>query len=1200
MTTTTTSISPLLKRFQDYLPGDIHAVAAKIHLMAGFEACTANTLAAAAWNDDKSALVVTFTNGTQTTLLLEGFRLLVKCTCNQWQPARNCPHVVVVWATLKRMVSPETLTHIRFNKQLLLDMKLYTDRDPASANDAATDAATKQGELARSLAEARRLRNEHIKSMATPPAEPKPSPQFRLVIESSRYSTSLSGRLMRGNETVHGWTSAGIPTDLARFMASNYYYESSPRYFETFLKLTGGKYPIVYRHEQERETTLVYRSEEPCRASIAFDIRGDEVIISRTLDNGRPIPPGAIHHGHLLFDPESGTILPITDRNIWRDWENLIEELDSVNDRDEFDEYEEDESYADEFPEDDDSEPVISPQGLRRLPHAVAAPIALFNKAAIRLNPEMLANDENCNFHINGATADRPQPGTPTYLLDIPHGIEQAMIALEPAGLYNGQTFPCSNAVFWLLNPAGRGHLSTAMKTKKRVRAVLETALILKDETKTTKRNTIIRALTSSPDFLKRDVKKEAKQLLHQLAEEWNRKMLLLQATPDGWHCVEDDRHRQADLMRILFELFGLEAFTGNVYVPGWIGIPRERLLKDLPELVSRLQAEDFALRIGNEPLASANWEFSLDATKSSLDWFELHPKIRCDGELLTEEELRTIMEGNGFVRRNGRLIMLDELDARVLAMCAGAMPPRKRKQGAKAEAVRVPRLQILDWLQLRSHGVTVLLSPEDSLILESLLNFETVPERTLPAGLNATLRHYQADAWRWLAFLYEHRFGACLADDMGLGKTVQSITLLAGLMSGEITSYAAPGTPHLIVVPPSLLFNWEAEIARFLPDARVLLYVGTGRTSAAFADHDIIITSYGIVQRDIAELEQLDFNVIIYDEAQVVKNLQAATTNAVRKLKGSFVLALTGTPVENHIGEYYAIMDLCLPGLLGSREEFARRTGKGDTADIARLIGRTRPFILRRSKQLIAAELPPKIETDIQLELSSRQKAFYQRTVEEVRGQVKQAYESQAPAQARIIALTAILRLRQICLAPVLAKAGAEAASPKLEFLIEQLEELRDEGHSALVFSQFTGYLDIIEQGLKRHGLPCLRLDGTTPVPHRKKLVQAFQNAAEPAVFLISLKAGGKGLNLTRATYVYHMDPWWNPAVENQASDRAHRIGQTEQVTITRLIMRHTIEEKMMALKERKTQLYKAILEEGATAGGAGLTREDFEFLLG
>ncbi len=728
----------------------------------------------------------------------------------------------------------------------------------------------------------------------------------------------------------------------------------------------------------------------------------------------------------------------------------------------------------------------------------------------------------------------------------------------------------------------------------------MEAAFALLDETKATARNSIIRSVTSSSDFLKRNVKREAKQLITHLAEAWNQSMIIVLATPDGWRLLKDDVRRQAKLMRILFEMFGLDAFVDG-FVPIKVELATSKLLKELPQLSMRLQAEGFSLRIGSEPLTAAAWEFLLDATRSSQDWFELKPEIRCNGEILTDEELRGLMDGSGLLRRDGKLLLLDDVSAQVLAMFADAMPASgKKKKKGENELVRVPRLQILDWLQLRSHGVRIRLSEDDSRILESLLNFSSIPERPLPQGLNAILRHYQVDAWHWLAFLYEHRFGACLADDMGLGKTVQGISLLAGIMSGELATAAAPGTPHLVVAPPSLLFNWEAEIARFLPAARVMLYSGSGRSTAEFAAHDIIITSYGIIQRDCELLAEQSFNVLIFDETQVVKNLQAATTNAVRKLRGAFTLALTGTPVENHLGEYYAIMDLCLPGLLGTREEFSRKISRDGAAGTARLIGRTRPFVLRRTKQLIAAELPPKIEMDIPLELTIKQRAFYQRTVEEVRGQVKEAYESHAPAQARIIALTAILRLRQICLAPALAAPGASDASPKLEFLAEQLAELRDEGHSALVFSQFTGYLDLIERGLKEQGFICQRLDGSTPVPQRKNLVEAFQNSAEPSVFLISLKAGGKGLNLTRATYVYHMDPWWNPAVENQASDRAHRIGQTEQVTITRLIMRHTIEEKMMALKAQKLQLYKAILEDGAGGGGAGLTREDFDFLLG
>lgn len=1014
--------------------------------------------------------------------------------------------------------------------------------------------------------------------------------KYRLLIEQSGYGSSIRGAVKRGDEAVYGWTASGLPSGLARFLATNFFYESSARYFERFLQMTDGAYPIVFRDEEGNETTLAYRGDQPCNAGITFDIRGDEVHISRSLADGTPLTAGAIVHGQLLLDVAAGVIVPIANCSAWKLWDTILEELDSTQDV----------FYDDEAEEDTVAPPADSGAGLRALLHTVIAPLELFNNVPIRLSAQTVTGPEShCHFRLNGVAAVIPATETQSYLLDIPLGLDGTSTYLEPVSRYNEQTFPFSTSAFWLFNPQRRSTLSAPMKARKRVRAVIEGAFVLMNETKSTARNSIIRSVTGTSDFLKRDVKREGKLLLTNLAESWNQAITIVVATPHGWRFLHDDLRSQARLMRILYDTFGLESFADGFATLN-VEVATNRLLDELPQLTARLQAEGFTLRIDSEPLAAAAWEFSLDATRSGLDWFELKPEIRCNGEILSDEELRGLMDGSGILRRDGRLMLLDDVSSQVLAMFAGAMPFAKKKKKGEQDLVRVPRLQILDWLQLRSHGVQVRLSPDDALILESLLNFSSIATRPLPQGLNATLRHYQVDAWHWLAFLYEHRFGACLADDMGLGKTVQGISLLAGIMSGELASAAPPGTPHLVVAPPSLLFNWEAEIARFLPSARVMIYSGAGRSTAEFANHDVIITSYGIIQRDCDLLTEQRFDVMIFDETQVVKNLQASTTNAVRKLKGAFVLALTGTPVENHLGEYFAIMDLCLPGLLGTREEFSRRLSREGAAATARLIGRTRPFVLRRTKQLIASELPPKIEMDIPLELTTKQRIFYQRTVEEVRGQVKEAYASHAPGQARIIALTAILRLRQICLAPSLASPGASDASPKLEFLAEQLAELRDEGHSALVFSQFTGYLDIIEKGLQEQGFACLRLDGSTPIPQRKKLVQSFQNSTEPSVFLISLKAGGKGLNLTRATYVYHMDPWWNPAVENQASDRAHRIGQTEQVTITRLIMRHTIEEKMMGLKEQKTKLYKAILEDGAGGAGAGLTREDFEFLLG
>ena len=1193
-------ISTLLDRFRSYRPGDIHSAAAKAHLMAGFEACKGNTLVNAVWNQDKSALVVRFSGGAQTTFLMSGARLLTTCTCYLWQPARNCPHVVIFWATLKRLVSPETLSHIRFNEQMLLDMKRYLEQEPATEKKPAATTGKSNEE--------RQKRQEHLLQT---PAKAN-APKYRMVLEQSERSSSIQGGIRRGTDAVYGWTSMGLPTDLARFMASHYYYDSTTRYFEAFQLATGGAYPIVFRDEEGIETELAYRRDEPLTSGITFDIRGSEVYISRSYGNGTPLPATAIVHGQLLFDIDAGAIVPLADRGAWSCWEAVFDELDGLgNDFDEFyvdsdgdlgdDDWEDD----DDFDDDELDQLVVGTRvavnsELSRLGHTLIVPLDFFNRAAIRLLPEVIEDEQHaCFFRLNGMSFEQRAKRTQSYLLDIPRGLSGSTTVLQPASMFEQHTFPFANSAFGLFNPNRRTRLSAPMRTKKRIRAVIEAAFALLDETKSVARNAIFRSVTGSSDFRKRDVKREAKQLLTFLAESWEQNIIIVMATVDCWYFLEEDRRSQAWLMKILYELFGLEAFVSGT-VPGEIELVTGKLLKVLPPLIEQLQKSGFLLRIGSEPLTEASWAFSMDATRSGLDWFELKPEIRCNGELLTEEELRGLMDGSGMLRRDGKLMMLDELSAQVLAMFAGAMPTGKKKKKGEQDLVRVPRLQILDWLQLRNHGVEVKLSPADARILDNLLNFSSIPARPLPIGLTATLRHYQTDAWHWLAFLYEHRFGACLADDMGLGKTVQGITLLAGLMSGELASAAPPETPHLVVAPPSLLFNWEAELTRFLPTARVMIYAGGGRSTADFAGHDVIITSYGIVQRDCDLLAELRFNVLIFDETQVVKNLQAATTNAVRKLRGSFTLALTGTPVENHLGEYFAIMDLCLPGLLGTREEFSRNLSQGGAVATTRLIGRTRPFVLRRTKQLIASELPPKIEMDIPLELTAKQRVFYQRTVEEVRGQVQEAYAEHAPGQARIIALTSILRLRQICLAPALASPTASDASPKLEFLAEQLTELRDEGHSALVFSQFTGYLDIIEKGLKEQGFSCLRLDGSTPVPKRKHLVETFQKSAEPSVFLISLKAGGKGLNLTRATYVYHMDPWWNPAVENQASDRAHRIGQTEQVTITRLIMKHTIEEKMMALKEQKTQLYKAILEDGAGGGGAGLTREDFDFLLG
>jgi non-specific serine/threonine protein kinase len=359
----------------------------------------------------------------------------------------------------------------------------------------------------------------------------------------------------------------------------------------------------------------------------------------------------------------------------------------------------------------------------------------------------------------------------------------------------------------------------------------------------------------------------------------------------------------------------------------------------------------------------------------------------------------------------------------------------------------------------------------------------------------------------------------------------------------------------------------------------------------------DIVITTYDIVRIDIEKFEKLMFDVIVFDEAQMIKNITAKRTSAVRRLNSVFKLTLTGTPLENNIREFYSIMDLTLPGLLVDYEEFA---SWDDDYQLSYIVERTRPFILRRKKEVILHELPEKTEHDIYLPMNQQQKILYQKVVNEIKDTIANAYQEKTGAQATIIALTALLRLRQICVSPELIVPTYKEPAPKLEYLREKIVELSANKQAALVFSQFTSCLDIIEEHLKKEKISYLRIDGTVPVAKRKAIIEAFQDEKSAiTVLLLSLKTGGVGLNLTRANYVFHVDPWWNPAVENQASDRAYRLGQKQHVFVTRLLMNHSIEEKLMHLKKEKADLFAAVLENSQVKRTTPLSKKDFDFLL-
>lgn len=583
------------------------------------------------------------------------------------------------------------------------------------------------------------------------------------------------------------------------------------------------------------------------------------------------------------------------------------------------------------------------------------------------------------------------------------------------------------------------------------------------------------------------------------------------------------------------------------------------------------------------------------------IDWFELHPSIQCGERILTGAEWQLLVRGELLLRdENGDWIIPDlgvdqEASMHLLAeMFAKKDRPRGLKRGEHIEeAIQVSRLEMLDWLSMRRSGLKITLPPEAEHLFQSLRDFEELDAFDLPKGFNAELRAYQNEGCAWIDFLYQHRFGACLADDMGLGKTVQTIGFIAKRLQSDL---AKKKGAILIVLPPSLVFNWLDEFERFAPNIIVQDCLTRGEIHEAIQTAQVILTTYDRVRVEIAAYEEHYFDIVVFDEAHCLKNVTAARTKAAARLQRRFTLCLTGTPVENNISEFYSVMSTSVPGIFGSLKHFKELFRR----DPERLLGRAKPFILRRTKDKILKELPRKEEHELFLEMTPLQKEMYARTVAEVRAEVAEAFEDRPEQQAGIVALAAILRLRQVCVSPELLNKPLKQLAPKFAYMADKLEELESEGNAALVFSQFRGGLDQMEKVAKQVGVRYLRMDGNTPMAKRKKIVQEFQSENGPSFFFISLKTGGVGLNLTRANYVFHLDPWWNPAVENQASDRAHRIGQKRSVFVQRLIMKHTIEERMLELKARKAELFRQLVDEPSSQSSrSGLTRSDFEFLI-
>ncbi|MFT5587698.1 MAG: superfamily II DNA or RNA helicase, partial [Cognaticolwellia sp.] len=552
-------------------------------------------------------------------------------------------------------------------------------------------------------------------------------------------------------------------------------------------------------------------------------------------------------------------------------------------------------------------------------------------------------------------------------------------------------------------------------------------------------------------------------------------------------------------------------------------------------------------------------------------DWFGLTGSLEVEGQVVPLADLLDAVRNNRrFVRvgERGWVALTSTLRA---SLEATATLARDSKKG-----VELPPMASAALLALEEAGATVEL-PRSLRVQQKRLREAATLRTQVPENLNAELRPYQREGFEWLARLAHWAPGAVLADDMGLGKTVQALALL--LRRAEDGS-------ALVVAPASVGINWLREAQRFAPSLRVRSYRGPDRGSLLddLNPGDVLVTSWELMTRDAVALKEAGFHTAVLDEAQAIKNASTRRSRASADLGAAFTLALTGTPVENRVGELWSLMRTVVPGLLGSAQRFRERVVLPIERDGAQQPRRAlsqllRPFLLRRVKSQVAQDLPPRTDSIVRVELSPAERALYDTfrvsTIAELQG----GAESSKGGAKRFRILAALTRLRQLACHPALVFPDDPTRSTKLDRLVETLVDLKAEGHRALVFSQFTTLLGFARQALEQVGLEVRYLDGSTSLKKRQAQVDAFQAGGGDA-FLISLKAGGTGLNLTAASYVFHLDPWWNPSVEDQATDRAHRIGQTQPVTVIRLVAADTIEEVVLAMHAEKRALVSDLLE--------------------
>jgi len=589
-------------------------------------------------------------------------------------------------------------------------------------------------------------------------------------------------------------------------------------------------------------------------------------------------------------------------------------------------------------------------------------------------------------------------------------------------------------------------------------------------------------------------------------------------------------------------------------------------------------------------------YKVSVDASGSGIDWFAVSVELEEEVEALSPAEVEAalrssgnklvILKGRGVYRREA----LEELQVQQRLLADLGLNPTRGGKKQQVHALQFSRASESTLTQLGQGG------PDFTALRDAvrgaLENFKGLPAAAIDPATAAYLRPYQRGGADFLTWATTHFGGALLADDMGLGKTLQVLATLSALRAGK----AKPG-PSLVICPTSVVRNWEREAKRFAPGLRLLIVESGSARRANYSklgDVDLVVTNYALARIDLTALQAVQWLAVIVDEAQAIKNPGSDISRAVKSIPSAHRIALTGTPIENRLMDLWSIMEFAMPGYLGSPDNY--KEGANGTADqqlaYLRLRARLRPVLLRRLKAEVAPELPDRIEERIDCEMTAPQRELYAAEVARVRMMLGAG--SSINGKERIQILAAITRLRQLCCAPEL-MGFEDKGSGKITELMETLVTLREEGHKVLVFSVFAKMLAILQREIDKTGAKTFLLTGQTK--KRQDLVDSFEKHPDPAVFLISLKAGGAGINLTSATHVILFDPWWNPAAEAQAIDRTHRIGQTRTVFAFRLVTRGTIEERIIELQDKKRALIGAVLEEEAF--NRTLSREDFEYLL-